>query len=209
MRVLIIDDHLSFCEGLKSALEAAGDSIQVDFEADAQWIPFSVLKKTEYDLLMIDIMMPGIGGLELLRYLNANHHPTPVVVLSSVEDPDIVRRALDLGAVGYLPKSYSVYQILDAIDDCRQGHIHVPNILPASQGAVPEKFTAPGLLDRFSRRQLEIISLMGQGLSNQEIANQLFISKATVKTHVNHLFKALNVNNRISCLRAIEKLQTN
>lgn len=207
MRILIIDDHMSFCEGLKAALEAAGDAVHVDFEADSHWIPHAVLQKTDYDLLMIDIMMPGIGGLELLRYLNANQHPTPVVVLSSVEDPLIVRQAFDLGAVGYLPKSYSVYQILDAIDDCRQGHIHVPNALPVSQGVAEEKYAPPALLERFSRRQLEIISLMEQGFSNQQIADQLFISKATVKTHVNHLFKALDVNNRINCLRAIEKLQ--
>lgn len=206
MRVLVVDDHLSFCEGLKAVVEATGHGIQVDFESDSVLIPQSVLNKTDYDLLMIDIMMPGMGGLELLRYLNANQHQVPVVVLSSVEDPAIVRQALDLGAVGYLLKSYSVYQILDAIDDCREGHIHIPNLINGGLSESEEILTNSCLSSRFSRRQLEIISLMDQGLSNQQIADQLFISKATVKTHVNQLFKALRVNNRINCLRAIRSL---
>ncbi len=208
MKILLIDDHVSFCEGLKSAILAASDEYQVEFDASAEWIPDALMASNDYDLLIIDLMMPGMGGIELLRYLQQSHNPTPVMVLSSVEDPAVIRHVIELGAIAYLPKSYSVYQILDAIEGCRQGQIHLPRHLMA--GALDtdtETVADSSLVGGLTRRQLEIAGLMEKGLSNQEIADQLCISKATVKTHVNHMFKNFNVSNRISCLRAIKERQ--
>lgn len=202
MKILLIDDHQSFCEGLQAAMLAARPEYEIDFEAEANWVPQSILGKTQYDLFLMDLMMPGMGGVELIRFLNANQHQTPVVVLSSVEDPAILTQVLDLGIMGYLPKSYSVYKILDAIDECQQGIVHVPVFLSASlANAVnhPRDNSGPDAL--LTPRQIEILSLMDKGLSNQEIADYLYISKATVKTHVNQMFKALNANNRVNCLR--------
>jgi DNA-binding NarL/FixJ family response regulator len=183
---------------------AARPAYDIDYEADAKWVHQSILAKTEYDLFLTDLMMPGMGGVELIRFLNSNNHQTPIMALSSVEDPAVVTQVLELGVMGYLPKSYSVFQILDAIDDCLQGNIHVPGFLSASLQASPvepqNKSAAPHAL--LTPREVEILSLMDKGLSNQEIADYLFISKATVKTHVNHMFKTLKVNNRVNCLRA-------
>ena len=207
MRLLLIDDHLSFCEGLKAALLSARPDYQVDYEADANWVPQSILGKTQYDLFIMDLMMPGMGGMELIRFLNANHHQTPIVVLSSVEDPVILSQLLDLGVMGYLPKSYSVFQILDAIDECCQGRVHVPAFLAAglSNGGC-QGVNRANRASVLTPRQLEILSLLDKGLSNQGIADYLFISKATVKTHINQLFKALEAKNRVNCLRQARQL---
>jgi len=203
LRILLVDDHLSFCEGLRAAMQAARPDYQVDFESDPDWLPCSTLEKSEYDLILMDLMMPGMGGVELIRFLNANQHQVPIIALSSVEDQAIVSQVLGLGVMGYLPKSYSVYQILDAIDDCEQGNIHVPTFLAGyfldnARGHSGETSPRGTLL---TPRQIEILDLMDRGLSNQAIADQLFISKATVKTHVNQMFKTLKVNNRVNCLR--------
>jgi len=203
LRILLIDDHVSFCEGLRAAMLAARPDYHIDYESDPDWLPSSTLEKSEYDLILMDLMMPGMGGVELIRFLNENQHQVPIIALSSVEDQAIVSQVLGLGVMGYLPKSYSVYQILDAIDDCEQGNIHVPSFLagyaPDSTGGKTAENSPSGAL--LTPRQIEILGLMDGGLSNQEIANQLFISKATVKTHVNQMFKALKVNNRVNCLR--------
>lgn len=216
MKILLVDDHPSFCEGLKAALAALKQDYVVEFETGSELVPQRLLRSSDYDLCIMDVMMPGMGGIDLLRHLNASQNQTPVIVLSSVEDPLLLRQVYELGAIGFLPKSYSVYQIIDAIEECREGNIHVPQLVAAAFSASGEtgQVDADILMDvgegaaenSLTPRQVEIISLMDQGLSNQEIANVLCLSKATVKTHINKLFRHFNVSNRINCLRAVKQL---
>jgi DNA-binding NarL/FixJ family response regulator len=209
MKILLIDDHVSFCEGLIAALTALRKDYQVDFEADAELVPQSLLGKSGYDLFIMDLTMPGLGGEELIKYLNKNRNDTPILVISSVQDVATVRRLLDLGIVGYIPKSHSVYQIIDAIEYCREGNIYVPEFIrqQVDDGAAAPGVGGPEHPDRIAltRRQIEIVSLMDKGLSNQEIADTLSISKATVKTYLGQLFRIFNANNRVTCLRAAKK----
>lgn len=203
MKLLLIDDHASFCEGLKAALESLRPDYQVDFQSDASFVPAALLQRKGYDLFLIDLMMPGLGGIGLLHYLNTHRQNTPVMVLSSVQDPEIIRRVMAMGALGYLSKAYSVQQIVNAIEECRAGQLHVPQSV--NSGGVrlitPEQDT-PLSATNLTRRQVEILGLMEQGLDNQAIADTLFIGKATVKTHINQLFRLFGVKNRINCLRA-------
>lgn len=210
MRILLVDDHPSFCEGLKAALAALKRDYEVEFETGTELVPQRLLGHTGYDLYIMDIMMPGIGGIGLLRYLNASSNPTPVMILSSVEDPALLRQVYELGAIGFLPKSYSVYQIIDAIEECREGNIHVPELMARALAEDADNALQPDTTDvvadnGLTRRQVEIISLMDQGFSNQEIADLLCLSKATIKTHINKLFRHFNVTNRINCLRAAKQ----
>ena len=213
MKILMIDDHVSFCEGLIAALATINKEYEVEFESDAELIPQSLIQRKDYDLYILDLMMPGMGGLELIRYLNKNNNETPVMVMSSVQDAAIVRHLFQLGIIGYLPKSYSVYQIVDAIEQCKQGELHIPaNLLSEADMQGSEEPTSKEWTELqgpesspLTKRQVEILSLMDRGLSNQEIADTLFISKATVKTHINQIFKLFEVKNRVNCLRAAKK----
>lgn len=224
MNILLIDDHTSFCEGLQAAMSAVATGYVVEFMANAELMPTTLVDMADHDLFIMDIMMPNMDGLELLRILNATGNRTPVMFLSSVQDPELIEDVFRLGALGFMPKSYSVHQIIEAIEQCRAGQPHIPDFLAhmaerieaatrnsarafqvSHEGSGQERRPeAPGPAN-LTRRQLEIITLMDKGLGNQEIADILHISKATVKSHVNQLFRLFEVNNRISCLRAVKR----
>lgn len=212
MNILLIDDHVSFCEGLIAALAGVRSDYNLDFESDAELIPQALLQPNPYDLYILDLMMPGMGGLELVRYLNQHENETPLMVMSSVQDSAVIRQLFQLGVIGYLPKAYGVHQIIDAIEECRQGDLHVPaSLLPdlALDDEPPsivadDEYRGPGVTT-LTRRQIEILSLMDRGFSNQEIADALYVSKDTVKTHISRLFRLFDVNNRVNCLRAAKQ----
>ncbi len=212
MKILMIDDHVLFCEGLIAALAGIRNDYTVDFESDVELIPQRLLQRNDYDLYILDLMMPGMGGLELIRYLNKNNSETPIVVMSSVQDAAIIRQLFQLGVIGYVPKAYSVYQLVDAIEQCKAGNLHIPQDLVAElklddDEPVSEEWSELSRTEspKLTKRQVEILSLMGDGLSNQEIADALFISRETVKTHVGQIFKLFNVKNRVNCLRVAKQ----
>ena len=214
MKILLIDDHVSFCEGLIATLTNIRKDYHVEFDADAELVPQTLLARSDYDLFIIDLMMPGLGGIELIKYLNKGRNHTPIMVMSSVLDVAVVQELLGLGIIGYLPKSYSASEIVAAIEGCREGKIHIPAFYsqkkpsqtPGSKEDEDFALSAPTVDGvTLTRRQIEIISLMDKGFSNQEMADTLFIAKTTVKTHVRHLFKIFNVTNRINCLHEAKK----
>ena len=207
MKILLIDHHISFCEGLIAAISSLRDDYEVDFEADASFIPESLVGRTDYDLFILDLMMPGLGGQEILKYIIRKKIPTPVMVMSSVEEQSVIQQLFTLGIIGFIPKTYSVYQIIEAIEHCREGNIHIPPSVEIDLGVARKKNVVPSDASgiQLTKRQMEILSLMDQGFSNQEIGDTLFIGKATVKTHINQIFKIFNTSNRINCLRAAKK----
>ena len=123
MKILLVDDHISFCEGLIAALGTIREDYLIDCLSDSQQAPHLLLGDTNYDLVIMDLMMPGLGGVELIRHLNSNGNQTPMMVMSSIEDAAVVKQVFQLGVIGYLPKSYSVYQIVDAIEYCCEGNV--------------------------------------------------------------------------------------
>ena len=213
MKIFLIDDHLSFCEGLVAAIKTIQPEYEFDYVSDAELVPSELVGRNKYDLIMTDLLMPGWGGVELIKYLNRNNYHTPVMVMSSIRDERTIQEVFGLGIVGYVPKSYSTQQIVDAIETCRSGELHVPNFLDrcisvSEAGTVKPKEpqTSDESQVKLTRRQAEILSLMDDGLSNQAIADKLFIGKSTVKTHISQIFKLFDVNNRIACLKAAKSL---
>ena len=212
MKIFLIDDHLSFCEGLVAAIKTIQPEYEFDYASDAELVPAELVGRNQYELIITDLLMPGWGGVELIKYLNRNSYDTPVMVMSSIRDERAIQEVFDLGIVGYVPKSYSTQQIVDAIETCRSGEIHVPNFLEraistSDAGTVKskEQHSSDDSQVKLTRRQAEILSLMDEGLSNQAIADKLFIGKSTVKTHISQIFKLFEVNSRIACLRAAKQ----
>lgn len=213
MKILLVDDHISFCEGLISAINRRRPDFEFNFESDAELVPTAILNKENFDLIIVDLMMPGLGGVELVKYLNKQGNFIPVAVMSSVEDKETIQELFSIGILGYLPKYYSVEQIIDAIEGILKGIIHLPvkyvdvidiagKALSKSRKEKSIPKTKKSIGQTLTARQVEILGLMDQGLSNQEIAAALFVSLATVKTHIHRLYTTLDVNNRVSCLKA-------
>jgi DNA-binding NarL/FixJ family response regulator len=202
VRILVCDDHPVFREGLRDAL--AELSAEVVEAADCAGALRAVDADPGLDLVLLDLAMPGADGWTAFRALRGRHPSVPVVIVSANDDPAAMRRALDEGAAGFVPKSAPVAVLRNALRLVLAGGVYVP---AAALGAAPAPAAAPtgaplGAERRRARaaeltpRQLDVLVLMSRGLTNREIAGALGIAEGTVKTHARTLFEVLDVSNR-------------
>ncbi len=215
MKVLLIDDHALFRAGLKLLLESMDDGYTVLEAADSH-SAFDLIKRTPgLELILLDLALPGMPGLEALSLLR-KHHPTlPVVVISASDDPPSVLDAINRGAMGFIPKSSDGIQLKNALRLVLAKSVYVPlSALAAPLGAsgAPPKPAIEGrgnaLRDLgMSAREIEVLALVVQGLPNKLIARQLGIAEPTVKSHVAAGLRALNVDNRTQAVLAVARLK--
>lgn len=201
MKLLVVDDHPTLRTGLIALLRQA-DAQTVVLEADGGPEGLRLAgDHPDLDAVFVDLMMPGMDGMTAVHELARRHPQLPIIVLSMSEDPDDVRRALSAGALGYLPKSASAATIVSALRFVLAGNVYVPPLLlhdtPAARRADSARARPPaGANVRLTQRQLAVLALLCDGLSNKEICGRLDLSEKTVKAHVSAIFKAMNVVNR-------------
>lgn len=207
LRILLVDDHHLFASGLALVLQSILDKVDVEIaarSADA----LGLLDGGEvFNVIVIDLNLPDIGGLELLDAFRARAIMTPVVVISGTNNQSDVQRVLDKGALGFIPKSARAQTVQAGIRAVLEGRIYLPDELWPYVDLVAEPATAfahpaRGELQEIGARQLEVLQLVRQGYTNQRIAEILDITVATVKSHLNVLFRALDVHSRTACVRA-------
>ncbi|MFC7050227.1 response regulator [Emcibacter nanhaiensis] len=191
MRMLLVDDHALFRDGLKFVLNDLDGDVEI-LEAGNCNDAFAILEEDDdFDLILLDLDLPGMSGLEGLQKIRVMTPVIPVVILSGSEDGNLVRRGLELGVMGYIPKSLSSDIMLQALQLVMKGGRYVPdNILLSA----PEKNKRS--LQSLTSRQLEILRHITMGKSNKEIARALGIADNTVRVHISAIFQVLNVNNR-------------
>jgi two-component system, NarL family, nitrate/nitrite response regulator NarL len=205
MKILIVDDHGVVREGLAALLRQSSDDISVLQAKDGAEALDIAQTHQDLDAVLLDLSMAGLSGMPALVEFGKRHPVLPVIVLSSSEDPEDVRRALASGALGYVPKSASPKTLLSALQLVLQGNVYVPPLMldEAGSGANKAKTErSPGASPRLTERQIDVLKLLGGGLSNKEIALELGLSEKTVKVHVTGIFKALNVVNRMQAASA-------
>lgn len=203
MKLLIIDDHPVLRDGLASLLKQAGPDTIIVEAPDAREGVSLAEQQTDLDLVILDLSMPGMPGIEALSELGRKRPDLPVIVLSSSEDPKDVRKALAAGALGYVPKSASRHVLFSAIRLVLNGDLYVPPLVleqvvddalqPIPDSGNPRALTA---------RQIEVLALISEGKPNKTIAAELSLSEKTVKAHITAIFKALNVVNRTQAAAA-------
>jgi len=217
LRVLIADDHPLFREGLRGLVTQLDDKVTV---AEAGSLPEAqqlVGRQGGFDLLLIDLRMPGMDGVEGIKILKKAAPNTPLVVISGFESKRNAEQSLEAGAAGFIPKSASINVTLNALKLVMLGEIYLPPSLiygpqsgqddeEASQPTTPAPRTFdPALLAPLTQRQYDVLALLGQGKSNKDIADTLGISEGTVKVHVGAILKVLGANNRTqAALMAID-----
>lgn len=205
LRILIADDHELFLDGLKMALNDLDDDMIIDVVHSHTELQEKADGKTQYDLILTDLAMPGIAWHESLRLLKEHNPETPIAVLSAVYDREIVLQAVDIGAAGFIPKTSSNKIILSAIHLILSGGLYLPSELlgDSNQKVTRASGEVKSLL---TPRQLDVLRLMGQGKPNKIIARELDLSEGTVKLHVTAILKALNVINRTGAVISARNL---
>lgn len=189
MKLLVVDDHVLVRQGLAALLDGRGAASEVIQAGDVAEALAAVQANPDLEAVLLDLNLPGLGGMGAIGEIGRLRPDLPVVILSSSEDPEDVRRALDLGALGYVPKSASPETLISAVQMVLGGEVYVPPLLA---NAPPPP---PGIAE-LTPRQREILVAVARGLSNKDIAVRFGLSEKTVKVHVGAIFRTLAVFNR-------------
>jgi two-component system, NarL family, nitrate/nitrite response regulator NarL len=206
MKLLIVDDHAIVREGLAAMLRLAAPDTQVLQAGDgAEAVALAVLH-LDLDAVFLDLQMPGLDGMSAVPAFGKHRPDLPVIVLSSSENPQDVRRALALGALGYVPKSAAPQTLLSALQLVLSGNIYVPPFMLQATAAAGGA-GGVGARGALTERQLDVLRLLSAGQSNKEIARTLGLSDKTVKAHVTAIFKALDVVNRTEAAGAARRAE--
>jgi DNA-binding NarL/FixJ family response regulator len=209
MKLLVVDDHPLFRDGLAALLRQANPNTQVFQACDSEAGVALAQKTNDLDAVFVDLMMPGTTGEAAVKEFARRRPELPVIVLSSSENPSDVKRVLNAGALGYIPKSASPQTVLSALQLVLTGNIYVPPFLAHAQEQAANDASdaaAPTALTQLTERQLEVLKQLRDGVSNKEISARLGIAEKTVKAHVAAIFKTLNVVNRTQAANAAREM---
>lgn len=201
-KIVIIDDHQLFLHGLKLTLENENNDVTT---FDDPTLALPRLASIKPDLILMDLYMPGMNGLLMIEALTKAEMAFPVVVLSACEEYQDLHHALQKGAMGFIPKSYSPEQMLSALETVFAGDLFIPSNVAIELKKIAELDTINKQRFKLSQRQLQILTLISKGKNNREIADTLCISPDTVKFHQKGLYTSLAVSGASSRLKAVEK----
>ena len=211
MKVLVVDDHPLICEALRQVLRALDKGIELLEAGSGQQALAEAGKSDRLDLILLDLALPDADGFDVLRELRERHPSFPVVVLSASERADTVMRALDAGAMGFIPKTSPNEVLLGALRLVLSGGVYLPAEV-LRHAPEPARGPGSGLAETSYRtiglteRQAQVLGLMVQGMPNKLICRELDLAEGTVKIHVTAILKALGVASRTQAVIAVGKL---
>jgi NarL family two-component system response regulator LiaR len=197
LRVLIVDDHAIVRRGTR-ALLAETEDIEVVGEAGNGQEAVERAEALQPDVVLMDLVMPGMDGIEAIRTITSNQPQTRILALTSFAADDKVFPAIEAGALGYLLKDVYPEDLVKAIRQVYHGEpsLH-PKIARKILQEVRRPTKKPSTPDPLTEREMEVLHLVAQGLSNQQISDQLFIAEVTVRTHVSNILSKLHLANRV------------
>ncbi len=197
IKVMVADDHSMVREGIKQILELDGD-IKVNAEAGSGRECIDILDEKNTDVLLLDINMPNMNGLQVLQYLREKKTNVKVLILTIHNEVEYLVRAVEIGVDGYVLKDSDSTVLKKAIFTINKGDSFIqPELTPLLKKRLEDKSTSPKLIEeKLTRREIEVLKLLAEGLFNKEVAYTLNISEKTVKNHVSNIFKKINVSDR-------------
>ena len=202
VRVVLVDDHEMVIEGLKAMLAPFSSRVEVVGEAVGAEKAMTVIDELEPDIVLCDIRMAGVSGLDLCREIRERHPDRKVILLSVYDDEQYLFQAMRVGASGYLLKGISSDELVRQLDGVRAGSTAIDAGLAARAAETAARLQSnqfwPGARHGLTQRESEILSLVVTGLSNRGIASKLVIGEETVKTHLSSVYRKLGVGDRTS-----------
>lgn len=196
INVMIADDHSMVREGIKQLLELDGD-ILVCEEASSGRQCIELLDENKIDVLLLDINMPELNGLQVLQNIRESKRKIKVLILTIHNEVEYLIRAVEIGVDGYVLKDSSSAVLKKAIEAVYRGETFIqPELAPIMKMKLDEKNNSSELDNSLTKREVEVLKLLAEGSFNKEIAYTLAISEKTVKNHVSNIFKKISVSDR-------------
>jgi DNA-binding NarL/FixJ family response regulator len=209
MKILVVDDHTLIREALRGVLqELKPEAGVIDASSCREALELAQANAAELDLVLLDLGLPDGDGFDTLGELRDLYPAVAIVVLSASKDRDSVTKALDLGALGFIPKSASRAVMVSALQLVFAGGIYVPpEILQRPKAPVSAPVSAPMSPSELglTERQIDVLALMMQGKSNKAVCRELNLAEATVKNHITAILRALKVSNRTEAVIAVSE----
>ena len=197
IEIIIADDHMMIREGLKQLLELDGTMKVIAEANDGEECLNLLNKKIHPDILLLDINMPKKNGIEVLEYIKQNKIPVKVLILTVHNEVEYLLKAVDIGIDGYLLKDSSYDELKEAIDVVISGNTYIqPSLLPALNESMEDYALDKEKIEWLTKRELDVLRLISEGCSNKKISDELKISERTVKNHISHIFRKIDVEDR-------------
>lgn len=206
-KFVIADDHPLFRGALKQALSGIADVATILEAGDFEATKALIAANEDVDLVLLDLSMPGASGLSGLISLRGIHSAAPMVVVSAHDDAETIRRALELGASGFISKSASMEEIRAAVTTVLSGGITAPIGIELGVERDPEISDLIKRLQSLTPQQARVLGMLAEGLLNKQIAYELGVSEATVKAHVSAILQKLNVESRTQAVITASKIE--
>jgi DNA-binding NarL/FixJ family response regulator len=206
-RFVIADDHPLFRGALKEAVGNQFSGARV-FEAGGfEDLQTLLEREGDIDLVLLDLAMPGVRGFSGLLYLRAQFPGVPVVVVSATEEADVIRRCMEFGASGFLPKTLGIDTMRTAIRRVLEGGVWTPPDIDLTTGPDDDTRDLVTKLSTLTPQQVRVLMMLSEGLLNKQIAYELGVSEATVKAHVSAILQKLGVESRTQAVIAASKIE--
>ena len=206
-RLLIADDHPLFRGALREAVNGLFDRVDVAEAGSFEEIPEILERGGDVDLILLDLRMPGVRGFSGLMYLRAQYPHLPIVVVSANDDPAVIRRCMEFGASGFIPKTLGIEALRGAIARVLQGEVWTPPDIDLARPADAETAATIARLATLTPQQVRVLMMLSGGLLNKQIAYELGVSEATVKAHVSAILQKLGVESRTQAVIAASKIE--
>lgn len=205
--LLIADDHPLFRGALREAVGGVLGKVEIGEAGTFEEVTAFLDGGAEVDLILLDLRMPGVRGFSGLMYLRAQYPALPVVVVSGNDDPAVIRRCMEFGASGFIPKTLSVEMLRAAIGCVLKGEIWTPPDVDLRGGAQADDAATIKRLSSLTPQQVRVLMMLSGGLLNKQIAHELGVSEATVKAHVSAILQKLGVESRTQAVIAAGRIE--
>ena len=206
-RLVIADDHPLFRGALRESVGGLFGRVDISEAGSFDEVSKLLEAGSDVDLILLDLTMPGVRGFSGLMYLRAQYPSVPVVVVSGNDDPTVIRRCMDFGASGFIPKTLNIEEMRAAIGTVLKGGVWTPPDVDLDAGTDSETAGMLARLATLTPQQVRVLMMLSEGLLNKQIAYELSVSEATVKAHVSAILQKLGVESRTQAVIAASKIE--